>query len=305
MKKEKKMMLKPYSVIKNIHIYKNINYLIKQIILLNHLALFIIIFSFTKSNSEGIDESTYSYITLKVTNGTNKIYNDQSGFTKPNEVRINGKQEENKAFHTFKEPINIVILVWKETVTNCNNMFRDCQHITEIDFSHFNTSQVTYFGQMFRNCYLLTSLNLSNFDTSRNTGTMVDMFWNCISLEYLDASSFNTSKVTSFGHMFCNCKSLLSLDISNLDFSKGQKFDNMFNGCEKLTSINLNNFDTSSAYDLSFMFNDCKSLKYLNLSNFNTSLVTNMNSIFRNCKSLLSLNIQNWINLKKLNFHSH
>ena len=65
-----------------------------------------------------------------------------------------------------------------------------------MDFSHFDTSQVTTMYAMFRNCKRLKSLNLSSFDTSKVSGDMHNMFWDCSALEYLDLYSFNTSQFT-------------------------------------------------------------------------------------------------------------
>jgi surface protein len=91
--------------------------------------------------------------------------------------------------------------------------------------------------QMFKNCQSLTSLDVSSFDTSKVTN-MYDMFYNCSALTSLDVSLFNTSNVTSMNYMFHNCKSLTSLNLSSFDVSKVTNMVNMFVNCSSLTDLN-------------------------------------------------------------------
>ena len=58
-------------------------------------------------------------------------------------------------------------------------MFRDCGNILEMDFIHFNISQVEDMVDMFRDCKKLKSLNLSNFNTSK-VKNMANCIWNVI-----------------------------------------------------------------------------------------------------------------------------
>ena len=75
-------------------------------------------------------------------------------------------------------------------------MFAECESLTNLDVSHFDTSQVTDMSEMFFRCYDLTTLDVSHFDTSQVTD-MWKMFSNCESLTSLDLSSFDTSQVTN------------------------------------------------------------------------------------------------------------
>ena len=270
----------------------------KRKLLLNNFLTVFIILIFSKSVSQDLsDSSIYSYVIMKInTKGTNKVYYDKtSSFTMPDEIYINGEKKEIQALQQFNKEKNNATLIWKNPVKSCNQMFRFCGHIIEMDFSHFNISQVTDMFSMFRECYMLTSLNLSNFVNSKvENNAMAGMFMDCIALEYLNMSNFITSEITGFGHLFYNCSSLISLDISKFDTSKVNWMDFMFYGCEKLISLNLNNFDTSSLTNISYIFHDCKSLEYLDLSNFKTLRVNDMRSAFNNCISLTSLDISNF-----------
>ena len=54
---------------------------------------------------------------------------------------------------------------------------------------------------MFYNCESLTSLDVSNWNTSKCTD-MLAMFVDCSSLTSLDASNWDTSKCTDMSYMF-------------------------------------------------------------------------------------------------------
>ena len=61
-------------------------------------------------------------------------------------------------------------------------MFGNCEGLTELDLSRFDTSKVTHMGYMFQSCKSLKSLKLDSFDTT----SVIDiprMFENCISLK--------------------------------------------------------------------------------------------------------------------------
>ena len=174
-------------------------------LLLNNIILVFIILFFSEASSQNLtDSSIYSYAIMKMDYGTsNKVYSLSTSFTKPDEIYINGiKQINNQAVNSFtNNGENYATLIWKKPITSCKEMFFDCGHIIEIDFSNFNFSQVTNMLRMFKDCYMLKSLNLSNFYTLGVSGNMGDMFWNCYALESLDISNFVTSQVTGFGHM--------------------------------------------------------------------------------------------------------
>ena len=168
-------------------------------ILLNNLLIVLIIINFVFLSSVNTDEVIYSYVTMKMPKGNNfKVYSNnldecEKQFTKPDEVYINGELKNNVPEQEFPGEENEVILKWKNPITNCACMFRDCQHIMEIDFSHFDISQVTNVLNMFKDCKMLKSLNLSNFNKSKINGNNGNMFWGCTSLEYLDISNFKTN----------------------------------------------------------------------------------------------------------------
>ena len=248
---------------------------------------------------------TDSYITLKVSGGdSQKIFGDGTDFTKPDEVWIDINNIPVVNSLNNLSPTNIIKLVWKNDITECQFMFKGCDEITEINFTHFDAKKCTSTDNMFRECYSLKSLDLSGFFTSNKLNYMADMFWDCKSLISADFSNFDTSQVTNFGHMFCNCESLEWINFSNVINDKTTKLDYIFYGCNKLTSVNLSNFYTTNLDNINNMFNGCESLKIINFPNL---YITNINEeflieIFKNCPKLEYLNIQNFdSNSAKLN----
>ena len=177
-------------------------------------------------------------------------------------------------------------------VTDMNHMFYNCNKLTTIDVSNFNTSKVTNMRYMFNNCSSLTELDVSNFNTSKVTN-MNSMFSGCQSLTSLNVSSFNTTEVTNMNHMFYNCYLLTELDVSNFNTSNVTGMYSMFYNCDNLTTLDLSNFDTSKVTDMQSMFQSCTFLTTLDISNFNTNKVTNMGSILRNCTNLASISMKN------------
>ena len=72
---------------------------------------------------------------------------------------------------------------------------------------------------MFYNCNSLTQLDVSNWDTSEST-EMNSMFMDCTQLSAIDISNWNVEKVTTMGNMFTGAN-LLTDDV--LDFQNGVK----------------------------------------------------------------------------------
>ena len=72
---------------------------------------------------------------------------------------------------------------FKGSNTSMAHMFSQCNKITSLDLSNFNTSNVTDMSMMFNGCRSLTSLDLSGWDTSNVTNiNMGMMFSGCSKL---------------------------------------------------------------------------------------------------------------------------
>jgi len=179
-------------------------------------------------------------------------------------------------------------------VTNMDNMFSNCCRLTSLNLNGFNTSNVTNMDNMFSNCCRLTSLNLNGFNTS-NVTSMNNMFSDCQKLTDLDISQFDTSNVTDMSYMFFNCQNLTSLDLSNFDTNNVTNMESMFNSCKNLTSLDVSKFNTNNVTNMAHMFEFCRNLTGIDVNNFNTSKVTNMNSMFSRCfENLTSIDVSNF-----------
>ena len=88
-------------------------------------------------------------------------------------------------------------------------MFYNCNKLTSLDVSHFNTSKVIYMNQMFKKCTGLTSLDLSSFNTSQVI-FMTYMFDGCTNLRTIYVGNgWSTAAVTGSTEMFNYCTSLV------------------------------------------------------------------------------------------------
>ena len=104
---------------------------------------------------------------------------------------------------------------------------------------------------MFSNCNNLTSLDVSNFDTS-NVTNMGYMFDQCTRLTSIDLSGSETTKLTSIDSMFRECYTLKDLYI-NFDLKLISEYQNdIFLSCRSLTNV-VGKFNNFKQYlDLSF-----------------------------------------------------
>ena len=238
-----------------------------------------------------VSQNISSIIKLKVNKlGSVQLLNS-SYVSNPDEIRI-GTEVKGTSVNTITVD-NIedeIELVWTNKLTNCNSMFKDMRDITEMDFSEFDSSEVTDMQHMFASCVSLTSINLANLNTSMVVN-MNQMFYNCEVLTSLDISNFQTSKVTSMTGLFAYCVSLESLDLSKFNTQSNVNFNSMFIGDFNLKFLNY--FESTNSYDMFLntiaMFYNCSSLTSLDLSNFVKTDTYNtyfMYYMFMNCENL-------------------
>ena len=166
-------------------------------------------------------------------------------------------------------------------------MFYNCNKLTSLDLTSFNTAEVTKMDYMFRSCTDLTSLDLSNFNTAKVTD-MTNMFYGCNALTSLDLTSFNTAEVTNMSNMFRLCLALTSLDLTNFNTAKVEDMSYMFKSCSALTSLDLSSFNTAEVTNMTQMFYNSPALTTIYASdNFVTGQVTNNVEMFSGCDKLI------------------
>ena len=217
-----------------------------------------------------------------------------------------------------------------KTITNIGNLniskadgmsylFYECNALTQLDLSNWDTSNIQYMISTFNGCTNLTELNCSTWNTSRvynmqlafyncnsletipvrdwDTRSVMYMdkaFGKCTSLVNLDVSKWDTSKVVELTNTFYRCSSLKTLDVSKWKTSNVLRADSLFSGCEKLTSLDVSKWDTGNITTASSMFSACRALTSLDVSKWNTSKMTNISSMFNSCTTLTTLDVSKW-----------
>ena len=193
--------------------------------------------------------------------GGDLCWTSKSLFNPPDEVYINDIKQINISDKYFlNESMSVVMLVWDNVISNCNCLFKECSNITDINFSHFDFSQVLYANQIFDQLHLLTSINLYDY---------------------------GIIKLFDSGSMFRNCTSLTSINLSNLDVSEVGDMGGMFRGCKSLTSLDLSNFFTTNVHVIINFFMECPNLEYVNLKNAYFNKEINLENFLPEVKNIV------------------
>ena len=149
-------------------------------------------------------------------------------------------------------------------ITSCQNMFVECRHLVEGNFSEWNVSNVTRFDHMFRDCIRLKNADFSNWNNSIAT-EINRMFESCLSIEEITFGTNFKPKPTSLYQMFIRCLSLKKITFSQFDLSNTTTMQNMFYDCASLEEINGAQYlDTSAVTGNNYpSFIGCYSLRKL------------------------------------------
>ena len=237
-----------------------------------------------------------NYILVKYRNFTGNLNGFRSRNTQMNKARI---YLDNNDIDYFFNNQNIVIkpdsrikIQFISPLTSMAYLFYNMPQIKSIDFSNFNSKEVTDMSHLFNLCTGLENINFgNNIDTSKVTN-MDGLFRDCWSIKSIDLSKFNTELVWNMIDMFYKCGELTEINFTNFKTTSLISTNTMFYGCFSLESLDLSSFDTSQVTIMWSMFSECSGLKSINFgNNFNTEKVTNMGSMFYNCNKLISLNL--------------
>ena len=99
-------------------------------------------------------------------------------------------------------------IIFNDNITNCNSLFDECSNIISLDFSNFDTSNVTDMSYIFSQCNKLKEIKGINKFITDKVINMNTMFGKCYELEYLNLTNFNTSNVTDMFGTFNKCHKL-------------------------------------------------------------------------------------------------
>ena len=206
-------------------------------------------------------------------------YENEKEIKKNTIIRINGKQIKFSYYHIFRKKGEYTIeYIFKNSLEKVDYMFSDCNLITYLDLSYFDSDNVINMSGMFNCCKSLKQINLTNINTEE-VFNMRRMFMGCKSLLSLDLSYFDTRNVVDMRDMFNNCSSLTTLNLSNFITKKVTNMSNMFNSCSSLANLNLSNFDVKNVNVMWNMFHGCVSLKPKSIINKNLKLIEEAKNI--------------------------
>ena len=161
-------------------------------------------------------------------------------------ISLNSSNSADFLFDGFSNVSKIVGLEHLDLsqATSTIYMFNDCENLTSLNLSSFNTANVTEMRAMFRKCRALTALDLSSFNISKVID-MEAMFEGDENLADLNISSFKTTLPVDLGATFKNCASLVELNLENFcipDTNLGEvELEDTFYGCTSLRKLNIKN----------------------------------------------------------------
>lgn len=180
--------------------------------------------------------------------------------------------------------------------TSLENTFKDCQALTSLDLSKWNTVHLTSLSGTFSGCTSMTELNLSDWNVL-NITSLNSAFKGLSSLTNLNLGArWNLKNCTDMTSAFEGCSSLTN-DTNGfasviLTSYRLTSLKNTFKDCSSLTSINLSSFDTLWVSDMSGLFSGCKNLETIKgLEKMDTSHVANMEYMFAYTESLTELDL--------------
>ena len=122
-------------------------------------------------------------------------------------------------------------------------MFSSCTRLTSVDFTNFNTSNVTSMDYFFNYCVKLETANIALLDTS-NVTNMSRMFALCNKVHDLDFSSWDTHSLTNMDEMFLEVRYDGTLDLTALDVSHVASMKSIFSQM-MVDTLDLTGWDVS------------------------------------------------------------
>ena len=144
--------------------------------------------------------------------------------------------------------------------TSCQNMYRNCISLTEInDLPFGEISGSGSFGMMFMGC---TSL-VTPMAVLSGTGeqSFYGMFESCTSLESIPRLEAEILDARCYYSMFQDCTSLIGPITLTANVLGEESYREMFYGCTALESISINAVDVSAAECMMLMFHNCTGLR--------------------------------------------
>ena len=242
----------------------------------------------------------------------------------------NKKQNELSVYFENKkdeQEINVILTEDKKySITDMSYMINNCKNLVSVDFSRFDTKNITSTEAMFQMCPLkdipsiiskLSFPNLTNvramfckciniktipdlcniFNKTNKISDISMLFNGCINLkEIINFNKWYLPNITDMSYLFNRCKEIATINFGKITSENIINMCGLFNCCEKLSSIKQMVWKTNNVEDMSIMFQRCINLYRLDdIHKFNTKNVKDMSGIFSNCNHLMVIpKIGNW-----------
>ena len=162
-------------------------------------------------------------------------------------------QHKNNYLFTPSSNGNALVKIKFNTIlTNIDFLFQYCDDLLYIDFSNFNSSEITSMSSTFLGDTNLQKVNFTSFNSSK-VKTMDFLFAGCEKLIEVNTEFLNTKNIVSMSGMFIGCKSLRTVNLTNFDMSNIEDVGGMFADCPSLKAVDLTSFK-----DINYMFDDLK-----------------------------------------------
>ena len=186
-------------------------------------------------------------------------------------------------------------------VTNMYQMLAGVSNVNEYDLSSFDTSNVTSFYRMFAGNSALTNIDLHYFDTS-NVTDMNYMFLGAVALEEVTLDGWDLTGSTSGNSilisMFSEAENIKNVSMRNwkvsLNFTSALGCRTSSLCSENLEYIDVTGWDLSKTENISGLFAGSKTKEIKGLDTWDTSNITKMHQMFYDANKLESLDLSSF-----------
>ena len=153
------------------------------------VKLFLFSILLLASNQRNLQEID-SFIILKTIGAGDITILSNEFFTKNNLIEVQLNDNSTNISYQYdlncsENQTNTFKITFNKTLNSTSQMFSGCDKIIEIDFSNFDSSNITEMNDMFLNCSSLISLDLSNLNIAGNK-INASIFRGCERLEYIN-----------------------------------------------------------------------------------------------------------------------
>lgn len=180
--------------------------------------------------------------------------------------------------------------------TNWRFFFTQCENLSSIDISDWDTSRVTDMSWMFNGCISLTGrCDISKWDMSNNKS--LNLTFANTSFSEFNLPTTGYGKLENCAGLFNNCTALTKVTgYENIVGNQTNSVNSVFGSCRSLSgTVDCSNWATNNVTNFSMVFYNCSNLTEINISGWNFSNSQGHYSLFENCSNLKTIYMDNII----------